>query len=185
MKEPNHDPVYIHGQTSNIPPLAERIENRRAVLRSWLKNGIPAGKHSSLPSSLRQAREWHDPELGIWRIASPNNFTQSDPLYGSTVREIAALLEQIRRKYIRTGTVKKVRQQPTSTNVNELRELRDALQRAVSQWHAARDRELSEKNRADGAEARSQLLLAENEAKDREIAELRRRLATREGLKVV
>jgi len=91
------------------PGVAERIARRKALLSEWLKNGIPPGKHGSLPRSLRAAREWSDAELGIVAIKSPNDFTKQHPVHGEQVRQIAQLLQAIGQRYGRpkkNGVVK-------------------------------------------------------------------------------
>lgn len=174
MSDQNEKTIDLVGRTrAEYQSVAERIERRKTVLAGWLKNGVPAGKHRSLPDSLRTARDWEDPDLGISRIGSPNEFTQNHPLYGEDVREIARLLTELRRHYgkLQHGGAKP---RPTTTANFDKKEAERQLKKAVSQWHAERHARLSEQKRAEAAELRAKAVLEEN-------AELRRKLATYQG----
>lgn len=164
------------------PTIEQRIDRRLEVLRSWLRDGIPSGK--SIPKDLKAARVWEDPDLGIARIASPNEFTSTHHLHGPAVREIAAVLTQLREKFDRPTTVSASSARAPSTKFDRTAFERQ-LERVVSQWHSERDLRLHEKRRADAAEARSTVLLQENADKDELIADLRRQLAARKGLRVI
>jgi hypothetical protein len=157
--------------------VANRIKRRKAVLAEWLKDGIPAGKRRNLPASLRAARDWDDPELGIVRIGSPNEFTQKHPLHGEDVREIARMLTEITRRYGRPDRGRnKPAKAPAATF--DKKESERQLAQAVSQWHAERNARLSAQNQADAAERRARIVLEEN-------AELRRKLATYQGPTII
>lgn len=162
--------------------IEQRIDRRLEVLRSWLRDGIPAGK--SIPKNLKAARVWEDPELGIARIASPNEFTSSHHLHGPAVREIAAVLTQLKKRFHRPKTASASSAQALSTRFDRTAYERQ-LERVVSQWHSERDLRLNEKKRADAAEARSIMLLQESAEKDELIADLRRQLVARKGLRAV
>lgn len=164
------------------PTIEQRIDRRLEVLQSWLRDGIPAGK--SIPKDLKAARVWEDPELGIARIASPNEFTSTHHLHGPAVREIAAVLTQLRERFNRPKTASADSAKAPSTKFDR-RAFERQLERVVSQWHSERDSRLHEKKRADAAEARSTVLLQENKEKDELIADLRRQLVARTGLRVV
>lgn len=168
-------------RASNRPSVENRIERRLEVLREWLREGIPAGK--LIPKSLAEARAWGDAELGIVAIVSPNEFTTTHPTFGARVRDIAGLLTVLRKKFKQPASVS-----PRSGD-RTLKFDRSALERqlaaVVSQWHAERDQRQQEKGRADSAEFRSVLLLKELEKKDELIADLRRQLASKQGLRVV
>jgi hypothetical protein len=178
MSDQNEKTIDVVGRTrAEYQSVAERIERRKVVLAGWLKNGVPAGKHRSLPGSLRTARDWEDPDLGISRIGSPNEFTQNHPLYGKDVREIARLLTELRR---RAGTLQHggAKQRPATTANFDKKEADRQLKKAVSQWHAERHARLSEQKRAEAAEMRAKVVLEEN-------AELRRKLAAYQGPTIV
>lgn len=158
----------------------KRIERRLEVLREWLSTGVPAGK--TIPSSLNKARLWHDNELGIEPIKSPNEFTTTHNDHGRLVRDIAGLLTALQERYKRPQ-----RPKPRSAEVAtfDRSAFDNALAAAVSQWHGERDERLHEKKRADSAQLRSVMLLDENAEKDRLIADLRRQLLSQRGLRAV
>ena len=160
----------------------QRIERRLEVLRGWLKEGIPPGK--VLPPSLTAAREWHDPELGIQRISSPNEFTTTHPQNRKLVVDVAGLLTQLRKRYSRpTPTSPSRRSAPTDKF--DHRAFERQLAAVTSQWHSERAQRIQEKNRADAAQAVSVTLLEENTQMEKLIADLRRQLATSKGLRAV
>uniref|UniRef100_Q07PN0 Uncharacterized protein n=1 Tax=Rhodopseudomonas palustris (strain BisA53) TaxID=316055 RepID=Q07PN0_RHOP5 len=157
--------------------VADRIKRRKVVLSEWSRDGIPFGKLGSLPNSLCAAREWDDPQLGIARIASPNDFTQAHPRYGDDVREIARLLTKLAKRYNRRALGKdKPRRAQSLTSTKK--EVESQLAQCVSQWQAERHARLSEQKRADTAEWRAKVVLREN-------VELTRKLAAYLGPKVV
>lgn len=160
----------------------QRIERRLEVLREWLREGIPPDK--LVPKSLKAARVWSDAELGILPIVSPNEFTTTHNLYGKQVRDVADILTALKN---RVREIKKaVASTPANTTTKFDRKAFDRqLEAAVSQWHSERDQQLHEKKRADAAEMRIIMLLEENTEKDKLIADLRRQLSARRGLKVV
>ncbi len=164
-------PTRAHRQT-----VADRIKQRKIVLAQWLKEGIPIGKRRGLPSSLRAARDWNDPELGIVRIASPNEFSQKHPVHGADVREIARLLTEIAKRYAVPKVGPSNQRVPSATF--DKREAERQLAKAVSQWHMERHARLSEQKRADAAERRARVVLQEN-------AELRRMLSAHQGPTIV
>ena len=162
----------------------QRIERRLTVLREWLREGIPSGKR--IPTTLNDARSWNDPDLGIAPISSPNEFTQTHPFLGERVRDIAGLLTALRRRFDPPKKKHSVQSNRSETATSFDRKAHDRqLQAAVSQWHAERDRALASATRADAADARSIALLQENAGKDDLIADLRRQLIRREGLRAV
>lgn len=157
--------------------VGQRIERRLEILREWLQEGIPVDK--SLPKDLTAVRVWEDIELGVARISSPNEFTRTHLIHGARVCAIEALL----------GALKKHLKEPdgksNATNAHKtLKKVdRSELEREVSLWHSERDQRLQEKKRADSAEARSTMLLLESKEKDELIADLRRQLAAKQGLR--
>lgn len=160
----------------------QRIERRLEVLRMWLADGVPFGQEA--PKNLATARRWEEHSLQIAAIASPNDFTQNHPRFGERVREIARLLTAIHKRYgAPSGTTRGPATPPTAAFDRRAHERQ--LEKLVTQWHAERDRSLAEKVRADASEARSVMLLDENAHKDKLIADLRRQLAERQGLRVV
>lgn len=168
-------------RTSGRQSVEARIERRLALLREWLREGIPVGK--VVPKSLAEARAWDDAELGIVSIVSPNEFTTTHPTFGARVQDIASLLTALKKKFKQPATVSSRSSSPA------LKFDRSALERqlvaVVSQWHAERDQRQNEKRRADSAEFRSAMLLKEVDKKDDLIADLRRQLAAKQGLRAV
>ncbi|WP_237152356.1 hypothetical protein [Oryzibacter oryziterrae] len=151
--------------------IIDRIERRITVLSEWVKAGVPQEKHCSVPKSLRAAKDWEDPELGISRIASPNDFTQRHPVYGTRVREIARLLTELNKSTRRPG-VQHIA--PSSaTTIFDKQEAKRQLEQVVSQWHSERHLREIEQKRTESAQRRAASALQEN-------AELRRKLAVYE-----
>lgn len=162
--------------------IEDRIESRITILKDWLHEGIPMGK--AVPKSLTAARVWDDADLGILPIASPNEFTTTHQVHGPLVRDIAGLLSDLKKKFCRPSSAG--RQKALNSTGKYDRKAHDRqLEAAVNQWHTERDGRLLEKKRADAADARSIMLLKENAEKDEIIADLRRQLAAKQGLRVV
>lgn len=161
--------------------IAERIDRRRDLLRSWRRDGVP--KNKQVPRNLKEARIWRDAELGIVPISSPNEFTTTHHLHGSLVREIAGLLTALQRPT--RQKVKDRKKKPGSLEKFDRKAFDRQLEVVVSQWQTERDQRLHQERRADAAEARSQLLLKENAEKDALVADLRRQIAARKGLGLV
>lgn len=172
----------VAGAASRRQSVEQRIERRLDVLREWLRDGVPAGE--SVPANLKAARVWENAELGIVPIASPNEFTTTHHLHGNRVRDIAGLLTELRKRFDRPAGKSSTRSSAAAARFDR-KAFDRQLEAAVSQWHSERDRRLHEKRRADAAEARSVLLLEENARKDALIADLQRRLAGLQGLRVV
>lgn len=160
----------------------QRIDQRLTVLREWNREGIPMGKE--IPTSLTAAREWDDAELGILSIRSPNEFTTNHRVHGTLVGDISKLLTALKKRHGRPAPSSSV---SSSAGLNKFdrQEIDRQLEAAVSQWHSERDQRLHEKARADASDARSVVLLEENAQKDKLIADLRRQLAVRQGLRSV
>lgn len=163
------------------PSVEQRIERRLEVLRHWLREGMPEGKR--IPKDLNAARKWDDLELAIVPIASPNEFTTTHPIFGERIRDIAGLLTDLRKKFDRP--LKSSLKSAVSAEKFNRKATDRQLQAAVSQWHSERDQRFKEKKRADSAEARTTLLLEESNQKDELIADLRRQLASKKGLRAV
>lgn len=159
----------------------DRIERRLDVLRLWLAEGVPEGK--LVPSSLTAAREWHDEELGIWPIKSPNDFTKSRSPYRKEVADIAGLITLLRARYTKASRATSRKNPPTSKFDSHA--LERELSSIASKWHSERSARLQEKDRADAAQARSVQLLEENARLESLIVDLRRQLTSRQSLKVV
>lgn len=160
----------------------ERIERRLVVLRGWLKDGIPPGK--VIPGSLTAARKWDDPELEIQKISSPNEFTTTHPQHRKLVTDVAGLLTALKKRYARPTTSSRA-QKPAPTEKFDRSAFDRQLAAATSQWHSERAQRIQEKDRADAANARSLMVLQENAQLEKLIADLRRQLAARKGLRAV
>ena len=159
-----------------------RIERRLEVLREWVREGVPAGK--TFPASLTGARNWNDPELDIFSVRSPNDFTTTHPLYGSRIRDIAGLLTVLVKRYKHAATAATKRSANAAAKFDR-KAFDKQLENVMSQWHTERDQRLHEKRRADAADARSAMLTDENAQKDGIIADLRRQITSSKGLRVV
>jgi hypothetical protein len=159
----------------------DRIEQRVALLRNWIRDGVPA--EVELPSSLAELRRWCDEGIGVERIASPNEFTKTHPIHGPLVTEAERLLRTLLRRYERP-----VGKRPSTDRSAELaaaRETQHALTRAVSQWHAERDANSQLRKRAEAAVALSEVLRRENAEKDALISDLTRQISIASGMRVV
>jgi len=161
--------------------VAERIEQRLVLLRGWLANGIPDGV--DLPSSLTTLRKWDVAELGVERIASPNEFTKSHPAHGRQVAEAQRLLGDLIKRHARPTTTKATRN--AAADAAEARLNAAAFTRAVSQWHAERDANDKLRTRTEAAQSLSATLRRENAEKDALIADLTRQLSGRNGMRTV
>ncbi|MDR6661331.1 hypothetical protein J2W51_003917 [Tardiphaga robiniae] len=159
----------------NGPSVSDRIARRIVVLRQWLEEGIPMGKRRNLPASLRAAREWNDPEIGIVRIASPNQFSQNHPVSGDDVREVARLLDALAKRYAKPKHIDKKKPQPLKFGRAEVD---GRLSQVVSQWHMERSARQNEQKRADAADQRARIIREEN-------AELQRKLSVYLGPTIV
>ena len=182
MNSPNSAVTDLVAETGvNRQSVESRIARRLEVLRQWLREGVPAGK--TVPKNLKAARIWDDQELGIEPIASPNEFTTTHHLHGRSVSDVGKLLTELKNLF------GKPQEKPISAAAKVAKFDRNAFDRlledAVSQWHSERDLRLQEKRRADSADARSILLLGENNQKDELITDLRRQLAARKGPRAV
>lgn len=172
----------VAGGASKRQTIEQRLERRLEVLREWHREGIPAGK--TIPKDLKAARTWEDTDLGILPIGSPNEFTSTHHVHGPRVKDIAALLTELKKRFGRPVTKPMTHGSETTTKFDR-RAFERQVEAMVSQWHTERDLRLQEKRRADAAEARSIMLLEENAQKDELIADLRRQLASHKGLRVV
>ncbi|NUU41857.1 hypothetical protein [Tardiphaga robiniae] len=155
--------------------VADRIQRRKVVLLQWLDDGIPMGKRYSVPRSLRAAREWDDPEIGIFRISSPNDFTQTHSVFGEGVREIARLMNAIAKRYGQPKRPMKPSSPPSKFNKSHFEQ---KIASIASQWHMERYARLNEQRRADAADQQSRILREEN-------ADLRRKLSIYQGPTIV
>lgn len=183
MKDPQSSlSDLVADATSKPQSVEQRIERRLEVLRSWHNDGVPADQ--AIPGSLKAVRVWEDAKLGIMPIASPNEFTTTHHLHGSTVRDIGGLLTALKKRFDRPAKSPSTRTSGAAAAFDR-KAFDRQLQAAVSQWHSERDQKLNEKRRADAAEARSVMLLEEITHKDSIIADLQRQLAARDGLRVV
>jgi len=183
VTDPHAAPIdLVADSVTKRQSVEQRIERRLEVLREWLREGVPAGK--PIPKNLKAVRLWEDVELGILPIPSPNEFTTTHRQHGPLVRDVGGLLTALRKRFGRPAGSSKARSSATVATTFDRKAFDRQLSAAVSQWHAERDRLLHERKRADAAEARSVLLLDENAGKDELIADLRRQLAARDGLRV-
>ena len=182
MTEPSPDVLNVMGRENldQSQTVAYRIKQRLKVLEAWLSDEIPSGK--TIPRSLNAVRKWDDGELGISPIHSPNDFTTTHAEHGHSVKQIGDVLSKLASRY---GKPKKTVSKSSPVKVNNHGAYERALTETVSQWHSERDQHLREQRRADAAEIRSSALLDENAKKDRQIADLRRQLSTKSGLRVV
>lgn len=163
------------------PSVEQRIDRRLEVLREWLNEGVAAGKN--IPRGLNAVRKWHDSQLGIEPIASPNDFTTTHPVYGSRVRDIAGLLTALKKKFDSRSAKSSEASSPAVKF--DRKEADRQLQAAVSQWHSERHASQRYQQQAESAAAHNVLLQAELNQKDQLIADLRSKLASQTQLRVV
>jgi len=166
---------YITETDRTADSVPERIATRLRVLRQWDKDRrVPPGK--AVPKNLVAARLWHDVELGIYPIKSPNEFTTVHETYGDDVREVQTLS-------LRLSAVAPVFD--AKGKVKGARNAGDDMTYVISQWHKERAEALMQKSRANRNEAHLELATAELKRKDAEIAALTRQLAAKKGPTVV
>lgn len=173
-------PVVDAGARFERQSVAQRIDRRLEILKIWLAEGITIAE--AIPRSLTKLRVWRHDELGIYPIHSPTDFTQTHAIHGPKVRELARLLQLLKERQVAVNIPKK-----TVEAQFDRRAFDHLLEAVTSQWHAERDKCLTEKKRAESAEAREALLRKECVEKDILIAELRRELSlsSRRGFSVV
>jgi len=82
--------------------VAKRIELKLSYLQSLLAGDRdPPDTWSKFPRSLRGYANLHNSSLGLYRVASPNDFSTKSPDYGADVAAIQECLDQINQKYPR------------------------------------------------------------------------------------
>ncbi len=169
------------------PSLAERVARKRRILEAWKKDGVPVEKLPQLPRSLRDARVWHDEELGLYPIGSPNDFTTEHPQWGSEVEDIEDLIRALLKRY-KTEKIKVASgraPQPIQAFNVALKELAREKETLIRQWNEARLEAAEFKSRAESAEVRlirKHAALVEARA---EIAALKRQLERKAQLRLV
>lgn len=171
----------------DLPSLAERIARKRRILEAWKQDGVPVEKLPQLPRSLRDARVWHDEELGLYPIGSPNDFTTGHPQWGGEVEDIEDLIRALVKRY-KTEEVKVASgraPRPIQAFNVALKELAREKEMLIRQWNEARLEAAEYKSRAESAEVRlirKQAALVEARA---EIAALKRQLQRKAQLRLV
>jgi hypothetical protein len=160
--------------------LQSRVQRKREILQLWLNDGVPHDKFLSLPRSLTEARKWEDPELGIYAIGSPNNFTTRHREVGRDVQAIGALLTKLRDKVKLPPS--KARAVPRKPGIS-VKEIHQAMSALISQWHIAREEARKQRTRADVAEKHRDIARKELRDMEVELARLRRQVFG--GLSVV
>ena len=82
--------------------VAKRIELKLAFLQQLLAGDAdPPNTWSKFPRSLRGYADLHNSSLGLYRVASPNDFSTESPDHGAEVTKIQACLDTINKKYPR------------------------------------------------------------------------------------
>jgi len=174
-------------KAKDLPLLAERVARKRRILEAWKNEGVPVDKLPTLPRSLRAARVWHDNELGLYSIGSPNDFTTLHPQWGKEVEEIEDLIRTLHRRYKveeakpASGPAPRAIQ-AVNVTLAELNRERETL---IRQWNEARLEAAEYKSRAESAEARltrKQAALADVRA---ELVALKRQLERKAHLRLV
>lgn len=167
-----HD--LLASSRSNRSCIEDRVAKRLVVLREWKDKGLPFG--AQIPASLTAVRLWDDPDLGILKISSPNEFTRNHPRVGQSVREIDSLLAHLQGFYAPPSAKERVRRTSPATRPDH-EATEKQLQAAVSQWQTQRSERLAAERRAKAAESRNLLLLKDLDERDCKIAELTAQLA--------
>jgi len=133
-------PVTTELYPSKPPSVKLRVLARQQLLKQWLEKGVPKGYMPRLPQSLREAREWNDPELGIFSIGSRNEFVTTHSEWGDVVADINTLLDTL---HERAGSPPQVKKSATSRNDSlnqKVHELEQLLTAITSQFQTVRDR---------------------------------------------
>lgn len=163
--------------------VTDRVRRRLELLRGWNVQGVPAAYLDKLPTSLREVAKWEARELGIWPIASPNDFTTRHRTWGKSVLEIETLISQIAERYIRKPGRRS--NNVAGTSSTEVRILLRQLEDAASRWHAEREAAAAAREKCVSAEGRVARLLRELAQKDALISELRKRIVSLEALRSI
>jgi len=159
--------------------VADRVRRRLELLRGWNVEGVSAAYLDKLPTSLREVAKWEDRELGIWPIASPNDFTTRHRTWGKSVLEIETLIRQIAGRYIRKAGGRPNNVAGTTSTEGKI--LLGQLEDAVSRWHAERESAAAAREKCVSAEGRVARLMRELGEKDALISELRKRIMSLEA----
>jgi hypothetical protein len=159
----------------------DRVKRRVKLLEKWTAEGVPQDRLRTLPTSLRDAREWDDIELGIEPISSPNEFTTTHPGWGSSVAKIGALLRGLHARNRPPQRKKSSRQEATDSR-GEVDRLTILLQRVTSQWHSARQAATKAAADAEYHEAVSEDLKGQLARKEEDLANVRRAMHTLEAV---
>lgn len=122
--------------------MRERVLRRLRLLRQWRREGIPPGYLGRLPASLNDARRWNAPELGIFPIGSKSDFVTVHMEWGGDVREIHALLKELRSMYQPVRKRKSSRSEAVEAR-QESERRGILLEQLAAQWHEAREASLN------------------------------------------
>lgn len=168
---PSSDNVHdlMASESSSRPSVETRVQTRLEVLKRWQKDGLPFG--AKIPDSLTAVRLWHDPDLKILRISSPNEFTRNHPRFGEQIREIDSILATLKVRYETPGAEDPPKQTPRESRLDP-EALEKQLQSAASQWHTERSKRQAAERRAAAAESRNIMLKKDLEARENLIADL-------------
>lgn len=161
-----------------VPLDKVKIEQKRDYYAGLCSGDIRPEKWSEIPRSLTKIRDWHKPELGLFRIGHANNFSRESEEYGETVKEIDRYRKWIDDKYPLRKKIKVANQRKAKKL--EAKQFRTAIKQAdandikiANELH--RDRQLADLDRRElELEKASKMRLEEDiRAKDAEIVRLR------------
>jgi hypothetical protein len=156
-----------------------QINLRIELLRSLIEGTLKLDARHDL-STLSKIRDLEMPSHGIRLIPSPNSFTTTHKDYGDAVIVVQELKDQL---YLGDLAAKPVdnshrispKQQTIDGQTFTIKSLRDERHTILANWHLARQEAQDAAHLKDEVGRLTKML----DQKDREIADLRRRLSER------
>jgi cell division protein FtsB len=102
--------------------VSERLARKLDILRSWRERGL-GSKDLYVPNSLRSFAKWHDEELGVYPVGSPNEVSTEHPVHGPLAVEALTLM-----RALKTTVTKRGNNFRRPTLGEKCRQLKQALQ---------------------------------------------------------
>lgn len=166
----------------DVPLDKVKIEQKRDYYAGLWRGDIRPEKWSEIPRSLTKIRDWHKPELGLFRIGHANNFSRESKEHGEAVKEIDSYRKLINDKYPMRKKIKVANRRKAEKL--EAKQFKAAIKQADENDikianELQRDRGLADLDRRElELEKASRTRLEEDiRAKDAEIARLRNQIS--------
>jgi len=110
--------------------MRHNIEKKTEILQRYVSEGVPGG--AFVPRNLAEFRRWHDLEIGVAKIGSPNTLERE---YNKSLKlKAVELMSEIANKARR----KKRRSNEEETLRAQSREKDKLITNLTNQWHASR-----------------------------------------------